>query len=72
MGGDVETDGSVGGASRLLVAHGVARETPIRAPVKETVADRGLAGLAEVEQGSEVARGWGAMREYGVVEVTGG
>jgi serpin B len=38
------TDGGLGrnesgsGASRLLVAHGVARETPTQAPVKETVA----------------------------------
>jgi serine protease inhibitor len=37
-GGGVETDDSVSVASRLLVARGVARETPTQAPVKETVA----------------------------------
>jgi serpin B len=36
--GGAETDDSVSGASRLLVAHGVARETPTHAPLKETVA----------------------------------
>jgi serine protease inhibitor len=36
-GGGVQTDESVSGASRLLVAHGVVQETPTRAPVEETV-----------------------------------
>jgi serine protease inhibitor len=37
-GGGVGTDGSVNVTSRLLVANGVARETPKQASVKETVA----------------------------------
>jgi serpin B len=37
-GGGVETGGAVSGGSRLLVAHGVARETPTQVPVRETVA----------------------------------
>jgi serine protease inhibitor len=36
-GGGVQTDESVSGASRLLVAHGVVQEAPTRAPVEETV-----------------------------------